>query len=88
MRQTHQMTFAEADPSNQSAIFYSLCNQNDPPPFARRLIELVCAGYYTGREGHAAIGYVGNVGRETFAPPSPEIVQHFGRALRELAQQS
>lgn len=88
MRQTHQMAFAEADTSNQSAIFDSLCSQKDPPPFARRLIELVCAGYYTGREGHAAIGYIGNVGRATFVPPSPEIVQHFERVLRGLPQRS
>jgi hypothetical protein len=84
MRQEHGMTFAAADLSRQSAMFARLCGAEAKVGFARRLIELVCAGYYTTREGHAAIGYVGNVGLASFPGPSPEIMGHLEKALNEL----
>jgi len=81
MSHEHGVSFAQADLSQQSSVFDRLCGEEATQPFARRLIELVCAGYYTTREGHAAIGYVGNVALERFPPVSPEIVQHLEKAL-------
>jgi len=84
MRREQGVAFVEADSSHQAAAFDGLCSTEAAVGFARRLIELVCAGYYTTREGHAAIGYVGNVPLASFPAPSPEIVQHLEKALNEL----
>jgi hypothetical protein len=78
------VSFAESDPQHQTALFDNFCDVKDAQPFARRLIELICAGYYTTRAGHAAIGYVGNVALERFPPPSPEIIKHFEEVLSAL----
>jgi Gluconate 2-dehydrogenase subunit 3 len=80
--------FAAVPVPQQAAMFYRLCDAETTTGFARRLIELVCAGYYTTREGHAAIGYVGNVALASFPPPTAEIVQHLEKALSELAARS
>jgi hypothetical protein len=84
MRSEQGIAFADADLSRQAAAFDRLCSAEATMEFARRLIELVCAGYYTTREGHAAIGYVGNVALASFPAPTPEIVQHLENALDAL----
>jgi Gluconate 2-dehydrogenase subunit 3 len=84
IRRQQDLAFSEADVSRQTAVFEQLCGEESTMGFARRLIELVCAGYYTTREGHAAIGYVGNVALTHFPPPTAEIVQHLERALGDL----
>jgi len=76
--------FAEMDASRQVEVFDRLCGNEATSGFARRLIELICAGYYTTREGHAAIGYVGNVAQESFAGPPAEVVRHLDRMLAAL----
>jgi len=88
MRSEQGRAFADADLSRQAAAFDRLCSAEATVGFARRLIELVCAGYYTTREGHAAIGYVGNVAQLSFPAPAPEIVQRFEKALSELPWRS
>lgn len=52
--------------------------------FSHRLIELVCDGYYTTREGHAAIGYIGNVPLLSFPGVPPEIARRLEKALEQL----
>jgi len=84
MRKAHGVVFAAADPAKQAAMFDQLSGAEPTAPFSRRLIELVCAGYYTTRAGHAAIGYVGNVPLASFPPPSAEIEQHFAKVLGSL----
>jgi Gluconate 2-dehydrogenase subunit 3 len=84
MRQEHGVVFAAAEPPHQGMVFDKLCAAELTVKFGRRLIELVCAGYYTTREGHAAIGYVGNVALASFPEPTPEIVKHLEKALKDL----
>src|SRR6266404_1991210 len=79
MHRERDIAFIEADLTLQTAVFDRLCSEEATMGFVRRSIELVCAGYYTTREGHAAIGYVGNVALPSFPPPTPEIVQHLER---------
>jgi hypothetical protein len=83
-RGKYGVVFSESGSERQAALFEDCCVTGETQPFARRLIELVCAGYYTTRAGHAAIGYVGNVPLEHFPPPSPEIVARLQKALDEL----
>jgi hypothetical protein len=81
MRREQGITFSAAGSIRQTALFDSICATPEAVEFSRRLIELVCAGYYTTREGQAAIGYVGNVGRTSF-PPTPRGVEgRFENAL-------
>jgi hypothetical protein len=82
------VAFAATSLSQQAVVFDKSCNAEATVGFARRLIELVCAGYYTTREGHAAIGYVGNVALASFPAPTLEIVQHLEKALSELPTRS
>lgn len=76
--------FGAATATAQAQLFDAACGAEATVAFARRLIELICAGYYTTREGHAAIGYVGNVGLTAFPEPPPEIVRRLEQALKEL----
>jgi len=76
--------FAEAELSDQTAVFDRVCDAEVTTGFTRRLIELVCDGYYTTREGHAAIGYVGNVPLGSFPGPPPGVVVHLEKVLSEL----
>ena len=82
------VSFTEADSSQQATLFDQICSNETTGEFSRRLIELVCAGYYTTREGHAAIGYVGNVALTGFPGPPAEVVRHLDAALKELPQTS
>lgn len=84
MMREHGVAFSTSDPKKQAHVLDEFCATQETQPAARRLIELVCAGYYTTREGHAAIGYVGNVAREQFPPPSPEIIKHLEDVLSGL----
>ena len=85
MRKKADIAFTEASLAQQSGVLDQMCSASGTAvEFARRLIELICGGYYTTREGHAAIGYIGNVALTSFPGPSPEIVQHLEQALREL----
>jgi hypothetical protein len=76
--------FTAANPSQQAVMFERFCSTEETARFSRRLIELVCAGYYTTREGHAAIGYVGNVALTSFPGPPREVVRGLEEVLREL----
>jgi Gluconate 2-dehydrogenase subunit 3 len=49
-----------------------------------RLVDLICAGYYTTREGHAAIGYVGNVAMPQFAGPPSDVVTRLEQLYSQL----
>ena len=76
--------FHEVDSPQKLSIFDQWSSGNDRQVlFCRRVIALVCAGYYTTRQGHAALGYIGNVGRMEFPGPPPEIVHRLQEALRE-----
>ncbi|WP_157995280.1 gluconate 2-dehydrogenase subunit 3 family protein [Peristeroidobacter soli] len=76
--------FAQMDLPGQAAVFDRLCNFKDSSAFARRLIELICDGYYPTREGHAAIAYVGNVPLERFPGASADIVRHLEQQIQAL----
>lgn len=77
-------SFCEIERPRQISTFDTWCSGNELQiSFCRRLIALVCSGYYTTREGHAAVGYVGNIGRVEFPGPPPEVVHKFQQALRE-----
>src|SRR5262249_2975323 len=78
--------FGETSLSQHTALFDRLCRAPTTQPFCRRLIELVCSGYYTTRQGHAAIGDVGNVGLTIFPEPPHDVVRDLEAALRELPQ--
>jgi hypothetical protein len=80
------IAFVEADAAQQIAVFDQACGKAATAAFARRLIELICDGYYTTREGHAAIGYVGNKPLTSFPEPPPEVLSHLDQALRQLRQ--
>jgi hypothetical protein len=82
------VAFTATSLSQQTVIFHKSCNGEATVAFARRLIELVCAGYYTTREGHAAIGYVGNIALASFPAPTFEIVRHLEKALGEMPARS
>jgi hypothetical protein len=84
MRRKHSGSFIEATLSQQIDLFAESCSNEMTRSFARRLIELICAGYYTTREGHKPIGYIGNVALASYPEPPPEIVRHFEQALNEL----
>lgn len=83
-RKGHGVSFAQVDPAQQAAIFDGFCGSETTVGFSRRLIELVCDGYYTTREGHAAIGYIGNVPLLSFPGVPPEIVRRLEKALEQL----
>jgi hypothetical protein len=83
-RRKQSASFSEATLSHQTAMFSESCSNEATSSFARRLIELICAGYYTTREGHKAIGYIGNVALASFPETPPGIVRHFEQALKEL----
>lgn len=76
--------FREAELSRQIKVFDRICGSVETMAFARRLIELICDGYYTTREGHAAIGYVGNVPLERFPGAPPAIVRYLEKQLQAL----
>lgn len=78
------LVFAQANASRQSEMFEQFCTDPGTAGIAVRLIELVCGGYYTTREGQAAIGYVGNVAQPKFLGPPPEIIEHLDGALTQL----
>ncbi len=80
----HGVRFEDAEPTSQAAIFEQLCGKLSHTRFASRLIELVCGGYYTTSEGHAAIGYVGNVALAFFLGPPSEVVRHLQISLIQL----
>lgn len=82
---TWKTLFAESTVSQQTQIFGHFCSRNNRnTTIARRLIQLVCAGYYTTREGMAAIGYVGNVALTSF-PGTPEhVASHLRVALDQI----
>jgi len=78
------LSFTQASPSQQGEAFDRACTAEATVEFARRLVELVCGGYYTTREGHAAIGYVGNTALASFPGPPEEIVRHLERQFEAL----
>jgi hypothetical protein len=80
------VSFAEADAAHQVTVFDNACSAETTNAFARRLIELICDGYYTTREGHAAIGYVGNVPLSAFPGPPPEVMRQLESAFKELSE--
>ena len=84
MRRVDGIRFEDAPQAKQIAAFDQLCHNPSTVRFANRLIELVCGGYYTTREGHAAIGYVGNVGLTSFPGPPSAVVRHLERTLSQL----
>lgn len=76
-----KVPFRELAEPMQSEVFEQICSDRTTRGFARRAIELISGGYYTTREGHAAIGYVGNVPLEVFPDPSPDVIRHFEELL-------
>lgn len=76
--------FAQLDTDRQITLFDDSCGTPATEAFARRLIELVCDGYYTTREGHNALGYVGNVALASFPGTPPEVMRHLESALEQL----
>jgi Gluconate 2-dehydrogenase subunit 3 len=83
-RKSGDVPFAQVEPAQQAALFDELCGGKETVGFSRRLIQLICDGYYTTREGHAAIGYVGNVALASFPGAPPEIVRHLEKSLEQL----
>ncbi|HEY4210840.1 MAG TPA: gluconate 2-dehydrogenase subunit 3 family protein [Steroidobacteraceae bacterium] len=78
------LAFTVATADQQTALFKELCTSDRAfSAFGRRLVELICAGYYTTRDGHAAIGYIGNVPLDRFPAPPEALVQQFARSLDE-----
>jgi hypothetical protein len=79
--------FRNAPPAEQLAVFEASCSSGDDKrgAFVGRLIELVCGGYYSTREGLAAIGYVGNVALESFPARPAEVIGHFEEVLSTLS---
>ena len=84
MHRDDGIRFEDAPQAKQIAAFDQFCHNPSTVRFASRLIELMCGGYYTTRDGHAAIGYVGNIGLTSFPGPPPEVVRHLERALSQL----
>jgi hypothetical protein len=84
VRRDQGVSFLNAEQSQQLAAFDRFCGMDGTVGFARRVIELVCDGYYTTREGHAAIGYVGNVPLASFPEASTETVRHLEKAFAAL----
>lgn len=78
--------FSQLEMTEQVDLFDDSCTREPTAAFSRRLIELVCDGYYTTREGHAALGYVGNVALASFPGPSPEIMRHLENAFDQLVR--
>lgn len=75
--------FATADSRLQTSLFDSWCGGSElQVEFARKLISLVCMGYYTTRAGHSAIGYIGNIPLPDFPGPPAEVLRKFEDALR------
>jgi hypothetical protein len=74
-------SFAKATAERRLALFDKACAGQSSIGFARRVIELICDGYYTTREGHAAIGYVGNTALPAFPEPPPEVLRHLEEML-------
>lgn len=88
MSTQHRVRFSEAGLSQQISVFDSICNSSATVILARRLIDLICDGYYTTREGHAAIGYVGNIALERFPGTTPAVKRHLEERLRALPANS
>lgn len=84
MRQDRGIRFEDAAQAQQIAAFDHLCSSPSTAPFVSRLVDLVCGGYYTTREGHAAIGYVGNIGLTRFPGPPPEVVRRLEKVRSDL----
>lgn len=76
--------FAKAELTHQIAAFDRVCRSEDDVGFARRLIELICDGYYPTRAGHAAIGYVGNIPLLRFPGAPPSIARHLEEQFKAL----
>jgi hypothetical protein len=74
--------FGNTGLTQQLAVFETFCSATgQKAEFAHRIIQLICGGYYTTRQGHAALGYVGNVALATFDGPPPEIIRHLHAVL-------
>ena len=85
MEQTCGVSFVAAGPPHQTNVLDEFCSTDGlRRDFAHRLIQLICGGYYTTREGLAAIGYVGNVALANFPGPPEEVVHHFREELLKL----
>jgi len=80
--------FDRAGLSRQVAAFDRAISDTKAVNSVRRLVELICNGYYSTREGHAAIGYCGNTPLERFPPVLPEVVAHFETSLAGLFAES
>ena len=76
--------FMRASSQQQQALFDGYCRAEPTQNSARRLIELVCGGYYTTREGAAAMGYLGNTALLSFPGPPIEVIHHLEQALEGL----
>jgi hypothetical protein len=82
---TYRRSFAAASQLQQTNMFEKFCSADGRErEFARRLIQLICGGYYTAREGFAAIGYVGNVSLSSFPGPPAEVVRYLREELVKL----
>ena len=85
MEQTRGISFVTATLSQKTSVFDEFCSaDSENRHFSRRLIQLVCGGYYTTREGLAAIGYVGNVALTSFPGPAADVVTYLHEALNKL----
>jgi hypothetical protein len=74
MHKDFGVPFQDADLSHQTQAFDRLCEDESTVGFSRRLID----------QGHAAIGYVGNVALMNFPGPPPEVIRHFKNTLDAL----
>jgi hypothetical protein len=52
--------------------------------FFRRLRSVVVGAYYSMRQNHAEIGYIGNIAMEAFPPPTAEENAFIDRAIAKL----
>jgi hypothetical protein len=77
-------SFDKVTPVQQLTLFDRCCGSEASADFAKSLIGLICSGYYTTHEGHAAIGYVGNIALARFPGPPPKVVRHLEQALAAL----
>ncbi|WP_129778484.1 gluconate 2-dehydrogenase subunit 3 family protein [Peristeroidobacter soli] len=80
-RQEIGTSFSDANRQDQDAVFACSLITPSTKDFSHRLIELICAGYYTSREGHIAIGYVGNVALSEFPVAPSEVLRRFEIAI-------
>ena len=84
-RKRFQKDFATLSEKGQTAICDDICDgEKAKPEFKTATIffgsfrSLAMGAYYSTPEGWKAIGYVGNVARESFDGPPPEVLKKLG----------